>query len=646
VVAAAVCIGGGTVALADDVSNYLYTTIDAEAEVLALNAGGTQGTTMLSVTPRNGDGKNGCNLTGGTSVTVSVSSSNTGAATVSPPSVTFAGCGDQKVLTVTPVGSGTATVSLRAVSNTTGSTFNLAPATFTVNVAPATPSNAAPSVDVTGVTAGAAYEFGSVPEADCSVNDAEDGPSSFAASLSEVTGPLWSFGLGSQEASCSYTDAGGLTAASAVTYSIVDTGEPLIALHSRTPANANGWNSGDVTITWSCSDPVSGVVAESVTAVVDDEGADQSVTGTCTDGAGNTASVTEAGINIDTTAPITTFVSRAPAPNDHGWNNSEVVVTWSCSDDGGSGVISATVSDTVDIDGAGQEATGTCTDLAGNTTSASETDINIDTTAPSIELDSRTPANAAGWNNGPVTVTWTCRDDVAGVESDSVDQTVDTEGADQSATGTCTDLAGNTTSATEADINIDTTAPSIQWSGGPADGSSSFFGSVAAAPTCTATDELSGVSGCHIDGYRTTVGTHTLTAVATDVAGNRTSSTRSYTVQPWTLRGFYQPVDMNGVWNAVKGGSTVPLKFEAFAGTTELTDPTIASFTVSQAACDTGATSDEIELTTSGATSLRYDSVAGQFIQNWQTSKKPGACYWVTMKTADGSEMRAAFKLK
>jgi predicted secreted protein len=28
------------------------------------------------------------------------------------------------------------------------------------------------------------------------------------------------------------------------------------------------------------------------------------------------------------------------------------------------------------------------------------------------------------------------------------------------------------------------------------------------------------------------------------------------------LKGFYQPVDMNGVYNIVKNGSTVPLKFE------------------------------------------------------------------------------------
>ena len=38
-----------------------------------------------------------------------------------------------------------------------------------------------------------------------------------------------------------------------------------------------------------------------------------------------------------------------------------------------------------------------------------------------------------------------------------------------------------------------------------------------------------------------------------------------------------------------------------------------------------------VEFTTTGGTSLRYDFTAGQFIQNWKTPKKPGACYQVTM---------------
>ena len=41
------------------------------------------------------------------------------------------------------------------------------------------------------------------------------------------------------------------------------------------------------------------------------------------------------------------------------------------------------------------------------------------------------------------------------------------------------------------------------------------------------------------------------------------------------------------------------------------------------------------EITNTGGTSLRYDTVGGQFIQNWQTPKQSGLCYRVTVFTAD-----------
>ena len=74
---------------------------------------------------------------------------------------------------------------------------------------------------------------------------------------------------------------------------------------------------------------------------------------------------------------------------------------------------------------------------------------------------------------------------------------------------------------------------------------------------------------------------------------------------PGRCTGFYQPVDMNGVYNRVKGGSTVPLKFEIFAGTTELTDVAyVNSFsTYGTIACDAGAPIDDIETVATGGTS-------------------------------------------
>ena len=209
-------------AYADDISNTLDASVDANFEAMALNVGGGTGSTTLIVTPRNGDGKNGCNLTGSTTLGVSVASSNTSVATVSPTSLTFGSCGDEKTITVTPVATGTANVTLSQTSNNTGGTFNFAPATFTVTVAP--PPNTAPVVQVTGVTHGGSYSHGSVPVAGCLVSDTEDGltnsTSAATATLSSFTGPYAADGIGAQTAECSYTDGGGLTQTVQATYTV------------------------------------------------------------------------------------------------------------------------------------------------------------------------------------------------------------------------------------------------------------------------------------------------------------------------------------------------------------------------------------------------------------------------------------------
>ena len=195
-------------------------------------------------------------------------------------------------------------------------------------------------------------------------------------------------------------------------------------------------------------------------------------------------------------------------------------------------------------------------------------------------------------------------------------------------------------------VSIDRTGPSVDWAGDIDEGDSFYFGSVPEAPTCTATDALSGPDGCAVGGHSVAVGTHTLIATAHDKAGNETQVERQYTVKAWRLSGFYQPVDMGGVTNTVKGGSTVPLKFEVFAAN-ELTNvDAVDRFTVGLISCATSSVEDTIELVTTGGTSLRYDSIAGQFIQNWQTPKAPGTCYIVTMFTDDGSSLSAKFKLK
>jgi len=121
-------------------------------------------------------------------------------------------------------------------------------------------------------------------------------------------------------------------------------------------------------------------------------------------------------------------------------------------------------------------------------------------------------------------------------------------------------------------------------------------------------------------------------------------------IKAWTLTGFYAPVDMprgEMMLNSIKGGQTVPLKFEVFVGITERTDVAVVkSFTQSQVNCPMEAATDAIEVTSTGGTVLRYDATAGQFIQNWQTPKTVGKCYRVTMTTLDDSSVYAYFKTK
>ena len=222
---------------------------------------------------------------------------------------------------------------------------------------------------------------------------------------------------------------------------------------------------------------------------------------------------------------------------------------------------------------------------SGNTASDTQTGINIDQTAPTASATAAPASNANGWNNTDVTVSFSGSDSLSGIDFCDADVVLSSEGAGQSASGTCTDKAGNVSDpATASDINIDKTAPSSLWLAALPMAAATTSVSCPAAPTCSASDVLSGLDGaCSVSGYSNALGSHTVTASALDKAGNTASASATYTVLAWTLKGFYQPVDMNGVYNPVKGGSTVPLKFEVFAGPTELTDTAVVKSFVSDA---------------------------------------------------------------
>src|SRR5438445_607791 len=170
-----------------------------------------------------------------------------------------------------------------------------------------------------------------------------------------------------QTVTSTVTDQAGNTATVTVSGINIDKTAPSISASPSPTANAAGWNNTDVTVSFTCSDSLSGVASCSSPVTRTGEGANQSVIGTVTDLAGNTATVTVSGISIDKTPP-TISSSRLPAGNANGWNNTDVTVSFSCSDSL-SGVASSTAPTTLSAEGANQSVTGTVTDKAGNTAS-------------------------------------------------------------------------------------------------------------------------------------------------------------------------------------------------------------------------------------------------------------------------------------
>ena len=307
--------------------------------------------------------------------------------------------------------------------------------------------------------------------------------------------------------------------------STADSTPPTItasATSNGSPYTVGTWTNHAVVVHFDCTDGGSGVASVSSDQTISTQGAGQSVTGSCTDNAGNSASATFSGIQIDTTAPSVTASAGSYVAGT--LTNQPVTVHFSCTDGGGSGVASVTGDQTVSGGGTGQSVTGTCTDAAGNSSSATFSNIDVDTTPPAV--------TATAWSY--VAGTWTAQDvvvhfdcsDASGVSFVTPDQTITTEGAGQSVTGTCTDNAGNSSSATFSNIQIDKTPPSITASAG-----GYVAGTISRDPVVVHFDCTDGGSGvASVTGDQTVSANgpgQSVSGTCTDNAGNSATATFS-----------------------------------------------------------------------------------------------------------------------
>jgi len=480
-----------------------------------------------------------------------------------------------------------------------------------------------------------------------------------ASSLPFTAPALTSYPYDTMKFELLVTDNGNLSDLASCDVQVLDVTPPEIAVPSDMTIEATSASGSAVTFAPTAHDAFHGDVA--VTCIPESDSTfalgKTSVTCSASDKADppNTATASFNVSVVDTTPPVIAEHEGVTAEAASAAGAAVAYINPSTSDavDGTGTAICAPASGSTFALGT---TTVTCnaSDNAGNVAIPTTFSITVqDTTPPALTLSG--PSGPIEGNTlGGATVTYTTS------ASDLVDGTVNVT-CDKAAgsvfpVGTTTvncsasDVRGNMATGS-FDVTVqDTTAPAITLVGTINEGDSFIFGSVPAAPTCTASDVVSGTVPCTISDYSTLVGTHILAATATDKAGNTARSTRSYTVLAWTLKGFYSPVDMNGVTNTVKGGSTVPLKFEVFAGAAELTNTSsIASIKTLPVNCSSLSAAEDavsVDALATGSTVLRYDTTAGQFIYNWQTPKSPGTCYVVTTTTLDGSRISANFKLK
>jgi hypothetical protein len=144
-------------------------------------------------------------------------------------------------------------------------------------------------------------------------------------------------------------------------------------------------------------------------------------------------------------------------------------------------------------------------------------------------LSPAVPDGAHGWYRGPVSVSWSVSDPESSIANPGL--CVTTNLGDGGATLTCSATSLGGTASVPISVKRDSTPPSTPVIAGIAP---QIYDPDAlpaeAAVTCGASDNLSGVTSCVVEGYSAAPGAHTLIATATNGAGAGSTSMLGYTV--------------------------------------------------------------------------------------------------------------------
>ena len=352
-----------------------------------------------------------------------------------------------------------------------------------------------------------------------SFSGADVGPSGNVTCAADVTysGPDTS--ADSITRSCS--DAAGNSAGATFTFKYDDTGPGATATPERA-TDHNGWYNEPVTITFGAvgvdlSDPV---VCDGPETYSGPDGEDTSVSGDCTDAAGNTTTATFTFDFDDTDPSVTVTPDRGPDHN--GWYNAAVTFDTDGSDDT-SGIDGCDADQEYTApDGTNLTVSGDCTDQAGNVGTGTSAAFDFDDTDPSVTVTPDRGPDHNGWYNAAVTFDTDGSDDTSGLDGCDADQEYTApDGTNLTVSGDCTDQAGNVGTGTSAAFDFDDTDPSVTVTPDRGPDHNGWYNAAVTFDT-DGSDDTSGLDGCDADQeYTAPDGTNlTVSGDCTDQAGN------------------------------------------------------------------------------------------------------------------------------
>jgi hypothetical protein len=426
---------------------------------------------------------------------------------------------------------------------------------------------------------------------------------------------------------CSATSDGGETVVSK-TIKIDKTAPSVTGTRDRA-ADSNGWYNHAVSIAFTATDGMSGVdscVGPKTYSGPDDAAA--SVVGTCSDKAGNVG-VASVGLKYDATSPSVTGSSAGRAPDSSGWYNHAVDISFAGSD-AVSGIDSCTQATYSGPDTATASVAGTCRDKAGNTSGSATFALKYDGTGPSVTATPSRTADANGWYNHALTVSFSGADATSGRDSCVAPQTY--SGPDDAAaavTGSCRDVAGNSTPKAFA-LKYDATAPTLTASAGRAPDANGWYNHPLTV-SFAASDGTAGVDTATCPAPQTYSGpdnaTASLTGACLDNAGNLGTASLSLKYDatgPAVTATPSRGPDANGWYDRPMSvgfsGSDVTSGLDSCVPDKGYSGPDDANASV------TGSCRDKAGNTTPRTFQLKYDATAPQVAAN--PARSPDANGW------------------